>query len=133
MPGAAIWPSAKRASARAAEAVPAMAAATAKPWARDFFAHQVQHRRFAAEQMRRAGDVEHQAVRRIAGDKGTEAVAPVGDAFQQRGIGFFVGGQDAKLAHHRLGIGQRLAFIKAQPFAPAPPAHGHTAHCWRGR
>ena len=71
-----------------------------------------QHRGFAAEQMRRAGDVQQQPVRRIQGHQGREAVAPVGDMFQQRGIGFFVRRHDGKRLHHGAGIGQRLAFIK---------------------
>ena len=36
-------------------------------------------RRLAAEQMRRAGDVEHEAVGRVAGRKRREPAAPVGD------------------------------------------------------
>ena len=44
-------------------------------------------RRFAAEQMRAAGDVEKQAVRRIEADQRRVAVAPVGDGFEQTAVG----------------------------------------------
>ena len=44
-------------------------------------------RRLAAEQMRAAGDVEHQPVRRIEPDQRRVAVAPVGDRFEQRAVG----------------------------------------------
>ena len=51
-------------------------------------------RRFAAEQMRAAGDVEQQAVRRIEADQRRVAVAPVGDGFEQPPVGLRIGVHD---------------------------------------
>ena len=49
--------------------------------------HVLQQRFLAAEQMRAAGDIKQQAVRRIEADERRVAVAPFGDRFQQRAIG----------------------------------------------
>ena len=106
-----------------------MAPCTAKPWLAIFPRDMIQHRRFAAEQMRRAGDVEKQAIRRIAGDKGSETVAPVGDPFQQRQIGFFIGGHDGERLRPWPAHWPGAGLYKVPAFAPALPAHGHKARC----
>ena len=65
--------------------------------------------------MRRAGDVQKQSVGAIQADQRRETVAPVGNPFQQGGIGAFVSRNHYQRLHHGAGIGQGLAFIKAEP------------------
>ena len=80
-----------RVSVRAQTEVPAIAALTAKPCARQRAAHELQQRGLAAEQMGAAGDVEKQAVRRIERHQRREAVAPVGDVVRASCVGRLVG------------------------------------------
>ena len=102
-----------------------MAAAHGKALVGDLLRTMRQHRRFAAEQMRRAGDVQQQAVRRIQRHQRREAVAPVGDVFQQRGIGFFIGRHDCRAAAPSPGHWPRAGLYKGPAVRPVPPAHGH--------
>ena len=71
--------------------MPAIAALTAKPCAVSTSHSSLHQRGLAAEQMGAAGDVEKQAVRRIQRHQRREAVAPVGDGVQRRGVGGFIG------------------------------------------
>ncbi len=54
-------------------------------------AQHLHQRRFAAEQMGAAGDVEKQAMRGVERHQRREAIAPVGDVVQQAGVGGFIG------------------------------------------
>ena len=77
--------------------------------------HQIaRERRLAAEQMRAAGDVEQQAVRRIEPDQRRVAVAPVGDRFEQRDVGARVGLRDRDRRMHRARIRERHAGAQAE-------------------
>jgi hypothetical protein len=70
---------------------------------------------FAAEQMRAAGDIEQQTVRRIEPDQRGVTVTPIGDRFQQTAIGLEI------RLHHRQRriagprIGQSEADLEAEP------------------
>ena len=66
-------------------------------------------RGLAAEQMRAAGNVEHQPVGRLEPDQRCVAVAPVGDRFEQREVRMLVGIRDPDLRIHRACVGQRHA------------------------
>ncbi len=72
-------------------------------------------RRFAAEQMRAAGDVEEQAVRRIEADQRRVAVAPVGDIFEQAPVGLRIGLHHRQLRIPGAGVGQPHADLEAEP------------------
>ena len=65
--------------------------ADGKALPRQCVAQHLHQRRFAAEQMGAAGDVEKQAMRGIERHQRREAVAPVGDVVQQAGVGGFIG------------------------------------------
>ena len=65
-------------------------------------------RRLAAEQMRAAGDVEHQAVRRIEPDQRRVAVAPVGDRFEQLRVGRRIFLHDHEIGMHGARLRQCL-------------------------
>ena len=72
-------------------------------------------RRLAAEQMRAAGDVEQQAIRRIEADQRRIAVAPVGDGFEQTPVGLRIGVHDRQLRIHGAGVGEPHADLEAEP------------------
>ena len=72
-------------------------------------------RRLAAEQMAAAGDVEHQAVRRIEGDGRRIALAGGGQPQQQAIVGAGIGLHHVEIRNPRPGIGQRQAGAEAQP------------------
>ena len=72
-------------------------------------------RRFAAEQMRAAGDVEQQAIRRIEADQRRVAVAPVGDGFEQAPVGLRIGVHDRQRRIHGAGVGEPHADLQAEP------------------
>ena len=77
--------------------------------------HQIaRQRRLAAEQMRAAGDVEQQPVRRIEPDQRRIAVAPVGDRFEQREVGMRVRIRDRDPRMHRARVGERHADLEAE-------------------
>ena len=77
--------------------------------------HEIARERLlAAEQMRAAGDVEQQAVRRIEPDQRRIAVAPVGDRFEQREIRALVGLHDRDRRMHRARIRERHAGAQAE-------------------
>ena len=77
--------------------------------------HQVAaHFSFAAEQMRAAGDVEKQSIRRIESDQRRITVAPVGDRVQQSCIGGLVRIDYRKRGIHRARIGERHAGAQAE-------------------
>lgn len=63
--------------------------------------------RLAAEEMSAAGDIEHQAGRRIERDQRGVAVAPIGDRRQQALVCLGIGLGDGKPRMARAGIGQR--------------------------
>ena len=63
----------------------------------------------AAEKMRRAGDVEHQAVRRRQGHQRRVPLRPVGDRRKQGRIRGAVLVDDLQRRDHGAGIGERLA------------------------
>ncbi len=64
----------------------------------------LKHCGFAAEQMRHTRDVEKEAVRRVAATNWRKTVAPIGDIFQKREIGFFVGGNHRQRLDHGAGM-----------------------------
>ena len=99
---------------RAQTEVPAIAALTAKPCRVQRAAQHLHQRRFAAEQMGAAGDVEKQAMRGIERHQRREAVAPVGDVVQQVGVGGFIGIEYPYLRTDRAGIGERQADFEAK-------------------
>ena len=70
--------------------------------------------RLAAEQMRAAGDVQQQPIRRIEPDQRRVAVAPVGDRFEQLPIRMLVRIRDRDLRVHRTRIGERHAHLEAE-------------------
>ena len=72
-------------------------------------------RRFAAEQMRAAGDVEHKTVRRIEPDQRRVAVAPIGDGFEQTPVGLRIGVRDRQARIHGARVGEPHAGLKAEP------------------
>ena len=85
------------------------AGADAHPWAASRDDRSARERRLAAEQMRAAGDVEHKPVRRIEPDQRRVAVAPVGDAREQPGVGGEVGGHDGEAGNPGLRLGDSEA------------------------
>lgn len=64
---------------------------------------------FAAEEMRRAGDVEHHAVRRIERGKRRKAPAPIGDRSKRRGFGNRIGRKATQAGEDSARIGNRHA------------------------
>jgi hypothetical protein len=72
-------------------------------------------RRFAAKQMRAAGDVEQQAIRRIEADQWGVAVAPVGHGFEQPSIRLRIGVHDRQAWIHGAGVGEPHADFKSEP------------------
>ena len=70
------------------------------------------HRRFAAEQMRAAANVEHQPVRRIETGERRIAVGPVGDRFEQAPVGFRIGLRHCDAGMHRAHVGKRHAGLE---------------------
>ncbi len=71
--------------------------------------YHLQQRALAAEQMRAAGDVEEQPVRRIERDQRREAVAPVGDVVQRLQVSGGIGIVDREFRTYRTRIGERQA------------------------
>ena len=70
----------------------------------------------AAEQMRAAGDVEHQAsaveqALRIEPDQRRVAVAPVGDGLEQPAVGFGIGLDHRNRRIHRARIGEPMPVL----------------------
>ena len=120
---------------RAQTEVPAIAALTAKPCARQRSAHRLHQRCFAAEQMGAAGDVEKQTMRRIERDQRREAVAPVGDVVQCLEIGGRIGVEHLHMRADRARIGQRQADLEPETAPRHRPAHRSAARCfaWRRR
>ena len=72
-------------------------------------------RRLAAEQMRAAGDVEQQTIRRIEPDQRRIAVAPVGDGFEQTPVGLRIGVHDRQAWIHGARVGEPHADLKSEP------------------
>jgi hypothetical protein len=68
----------------------------------------------AAEQMRAAGDVEKQAMRRVERHQRGEPVAPVGDGVQRLGICCGVGIEHLDIGTDRARIGQRQPGVEAE-------------------
>ena len=78
-----------------------------------------QHRRFAAEQMRRAGDVQEQAVAaHRSATSGVKRSHQSAIRSSSAASAFSSAGTMVKRLHHGAGIGQRLAFIKSQLLRP---------------
>ncbi len=69
----------------------------------------------AAIKMRAAADVEQQAVGRIASDQRRVTQAPVGNGFEQSGIGFGIFGNDLDAGMHGAGLRQCQAGLEAKP------------------
>ena len=65
--------------------------------------------------MRRAGDVEHGAIRRIERRKRREAAAPVGDSGQRRGLRRFVRRAANEAGQDGASIRQRQAGFQSMP------------------
>jgi hypothetical protein len=82
-------------------------------------------RKLTAEQMSAAGDVEHEAVRRIEADQRRVAVAPVGDDIEQPAVRRRIAGGDDKGGKHGAGIGERHAGPQAETLRRI--VHGHDA------
>ena len=70
-------------------------------------AHQVHHRRLAAEQMRATGDVEKKTVRRIERHQRSETVTPLGDGVQRIRVRSLIGIIDLHVRADGAGIGER--------------------------
>ena len=60
------------------------------------------------EQMRAAGDIEEQAIRRVERNKRRVAVAPVSELFEEVMVGRFVGLDNNEVGHCATRIGQDL-------------------------
>jgi hypothetical protein len=88
----------------------------------------VGERGFAAEQMRAAGNVEQQTIRRIEPNQRRRAVAPIGNAFEQPPIGLRIGIHDRQAWIHGAGIGERHAGFEPKPRR----AIGHGGDAKRG-
>ena len=78
-------------------------------------AYRLQQRGLAAEQMRAAGDVEEQTMRRIERHQRGETVAPVGDVVQGFGVGGRIGVEHFYLWTDRPRVGQRQADLEPEP------------------
>ena len=78
-------------------------------------AQRIHQRRLAAEQMRAAGDVQEQTMRRIERHQRREAIAPVGDAAQGFAVGYLIGIEHVDLRTDRTGIGQRQPDRETNP------------------
>ncbi len=70
---------------------------------------------FAAKEMRRAGNVEHGAVRRIERRERRETAAPVGDIGERRGLRRFIGCAAVQAGEDGAGVGQRQAGFQPMP------------------
>ena len=68
---------------------------------------------FAAEQMRAAGDVKQQPMRRIECDQRRVAIAPVGDVAQEFGIGNSVIIDHFDIRTDSAGIGERQTHFES--------------------
>jgi hypothetical protein len=68
---------------------------------------------FAAEEMRRAGNVEQKSVRRVARDERREAPAPVGNIIEQLRFGLGIGRMHEKVWRDGAGIREHHAGHKA--------------------
>ena len=101
--------------AQAQPTVSATATRACRPCCASRVTRSRRERRLAAEQMRAAGDVEHQPVRRIEPDQRRIAVAPVGDRFEQTPVGLRIGIRDRQARIHRARIGERHAGLEAEP------------------
>ncbi len=99
---------------RAQTEVPAMRGADGKPLPRQRSAYRLHQRGLAAEQMRAAGDVEKQTMRRIERHQRRKTVAPVGDVVQGFAIGGRIGVEHFYMRTDRPRIGQRQADLKPE-------------------
>ena len=73
-----------------------------------------QHARFAAPQMRAAGDVQHQAIGAVGRDHRREARRPIGEALEIRRVGIRIERNDDYVRHPGAGIGNCHARLQAQ-------------------
>jgi len=72
--------------------------------------------RLAAKEMRGAGDVDEEAIRRIERNKRTVAAQRPGrEALERRSIGGGVGRLDPKARHAHLRLGKSKTWCKAKP------------------
>ena len=69
---------------------------------------------FSAEEMRAAGDIEHETVGRIEPDQRRITIAPIGDGEQQTLVGIGIGVHAAKTRIHGARIGKRHADFKSE-------------------
>ena len=111
---------AKRASAQAAPGVSATPARIVRPRAAQSASTSRQQRGFAAEQMRAAGQVDHQAGGGLFGHPGGELAGPAAQRGQEGRLGQRIGGAGDQGGAHRGGIAQRLA----QASGPRPRPRG---------
>ena len=95
--------------------VPAMASEQAKPALSSRLLRSATSSLLAAVKMRAAADVEQQAVGRIAGHQRRVTQAPVGDGFEQGGIGFGVFGDRLDAGMHGARLRQREAGRETKP------------------
>ena len=65
--------------------------------------------------MRAAADVEQQTIGRVAGDQRRVTQAPVGNEFEQGGIGFGIFGNRLDAGMHGAGLRQRQARLETKP------------------
>ena len=86
-----------------------------KPGAREPRGQIGGERLFAAVEMRAAGDVEREAVRRVAGDERRVAQAPVGDVLQELRVGVRILRHDVERGMHRARLRQRQPRMKPEP------------------
>jgi hypothetical protein len=63
---------------------------------------------FSAKQIGAAGDIQHQAIRRIAGGKGCETERPERQPLEERHVGAGIGRPQDQIGMHRLGVGKSL-------------------------
>jgi hypothetical protein len=66
-------------------------------------------RRFAAEEMRAARNIEQEPIRRIETDQRRVTVAPVGDGDERAPVGLRIGVGDSDAREHRARVGERHA------------------------
>ena len=114
-PSATMLPGVCRVSVRAQTEVPAIAALTAKPWRARARTRVCNNAASPTEQMRAAGDIKEQPVRRIERHQRREAVAPIGDIAERLRIGHDIGVEHLQVRAHRSRIRQGLADMQAEP------------------
>ena len=73
-----------------------------------------EHPRFAAPQMRTAGDIQHQAIDAVDGDQRREARRPIGEAFEIRLIGSGIKRENGKLRHPGARISHGHAWLQPE-------------------